>query len=260
MSTSYTYTESGRKLSPQQLRLPFFSNALDVLGNISDTRAHVLPRLHMHASGRKVRSEVHRSIEKLAEPLLVRLDLATDTLGWVDDSGQMRVNNQQQLAADTGISPAALSRLLASHEKAGYIKRKIEKLSTRQQRRLWTVNTRTTITFTRLFYRHLGWRVYREYLRTKKWALKKRMKIDRIARDQAKQKAAQKSAILAKRIKNQRGFESWKRNADQAELSLLRHQLLAQVACDPACHGYTPNQMRLEAESRLRRQHPHLLL
>ncbi|MFB8832074.1 hypothetical protein ACE0DR_28460 [Azotobacter sp. CWF10] len=51
-------------------------------------RFKLLPRL-IHANGneRITRVEVYKNLAAVAEPILVRLDLATGVLGWLDETG-----------------------------------------------------------------------------------------------------------------------------------------------------------------------------
>lgn len=257
---SYQYIPSSRRLTEAQLRLPFFKYALESLTSISQNREHVLPRLHMHASGRRVRVEIHRAIEQLAESLLIRLDLATDTLGWADEKGQMRISNQTQLAADAGITPQQLSRLFAFLEAAGYLKRRIKALTKRQSKYLWTVRTQTTITFTPLFFRHLGRSVYRAYCQAQKWSLKKRKKLDVKAQMQAREKAIDEALKRSNALKR-KNFEAWKRQ--QTELKARQAEFAANARFAAVLHevaidsdfigaGKPPNEIRIEAERRLK--------
>lgn len=82
----------------------------------------------VHLGGGRTRAERWQALAAVAEPLLARLDIATGVLGYLDNSGQFRLNRQNGLAEDAGISPSRLCRLLKALEKAKYTLRKIKRL------------------------------------------------------------------------------------------------------------------------------------
>ncbi|MBP5971026.1 hypothetical protein [Pseudomonas iridis] len=82
----------------------------------------------VHQGGGRTRAERWLALAAVAEPLLARLDIATGVLGYLDNQGQFRLNRQNGLAQDAGISPSRLCRLLKTLEKAKYTLRKIKRL------------------------------------------------------------------------------------------------------------------------------------
>lgn len=82
----------------------------------------------VHEGGGRTRAERWQALAAIAEPLLARLDIATGVLGYLDNHGQFRLNRQNGLAEDAGISPTRLCRLLKALEKAKYTLRKIKRL------------------------------------------------------------------------------------------------------------------------------------
>ena len=82
----------------------------------------------VHQAGGRTRAERWQALAAIAEPLLARLDIATGCLGYLDQHGQFRLNRQNGLAEDAGISPTRLCRLLKALEKAKYTLRKIKRL------------------------------------------------------------------------------------------------------------------------------------
>ncbi|SEJ49707.1 hypothetical protein SAMN04244579_04594, partial [Azotobacter beijerinckii] len=108
-----------------------------------------------------------------AEPILVRLDLATGVLGWLDETGNFRLNNQKGLAYDAGLRPATLNRLFKLLEKAGYLTRRLERIAVHEHG-TQLVRTRVMIRFTELFWRHL--RLSFAHTLARKAARKKRLR------------------------------------------------------------------------------------
>ncbi len=147
-----------RTLSEKQLRLPFFRAALKTMQSVSSCRKTLLPRLlYKSNSGRKTRKEIYEALEKAAEPILVRLDLATGVLGWLDGDGQFRLNNQKGIAADAGLSNSSLNRLINTLVDCGYVQKRSEKISVKDRKHgISLVRTRVFIRLTGLFFRHLG--------------------------------------------------------------------------------------------------------
>ena len=82
----------------------------------------------VHQAGGRTRAERWQALAAIAEPLLARLDIATGCLGYLDAQGQFRLNRQNGMAEDAGISPTRLCRLLKALEKAKYTLRKIKRL------------------------------------------------------------------------------------------------------------------------------------
>lgn len=145
------------------------------LGNIVSLRGKYLRRLDTVHGDRRTRLEKFRAIERVEEQLLVRLDLATGVLGYIDgDNGRFVLNTQCNIAADAGISAPALSRLLATLDAANYVYRRIERvrLEETDENGLHLVRTRVLVRFTKLFWADLGLRYV--YERVQKAAQKRR--------------------------------------------------------------------------------------
>ncbi|MGV6474533.1 hypothetical protein, partial [Azotobacter vinelandii] len=168
------YDGPRRELTEAQLKLPFFRKALECLESIVQTRFKLLPLL-MHANGneRITRVEVYHNLAAVAEAILVRLDLATGVLGWLDETGNFRLNNQKGLAHDAGLRPATLNRLFKLLEKTGYLTRRLERIAVLEHG-TQLVRTRVMIRFTDLFWRHL--RLSLAHTLSRKAARKKRLR------------------------------------------------------------------------------------
>ena len=116
-------------------------------------RGRLLPRLERNGD-RKTRSEVFDNLAAISGPMLARYDLATGILGWLEEDGQFRLNTQRGLALDSGLAPACLNRLIKRLGSVGYVKRRIE-LVTGKENGEQFVRTRVLIQFTDLFWRHM---------------------------------------------------------------------------------------------------------
>ena len=150
-----------RYLTEQQLKNPLIRAAHTRLGNIVTLRGKYLRRLDNVHGDRRLRVEKFQAIERVAEQLLVRLDLATGVLGYIDaENGRFVLNTQCNIAADAGISAPVLSRLLATLDDAGYVYRRIERvrLEETDQNGLHLVRTRVLVRFTKQFWADLGLR------------------------------------------------------------------------------------------------------
>ncbi|MGM7284736.1 hypothetical protein ABRY74_23100 [Pseudomonas guariconensis] len=165
-----------RYLTEQQLKNPLLRAAYQRLGNMVKNRGTYLRELDRVNGDRRTRIEKFVALERVAEQLLVRLDLATSTLGYLDDScGRYVLNTQRHIAEDSeGVSEAVLSRLLGTLEEAGYVKRRIEKirLDEKDQTGLHLVRTRVLVQFTMKFWADLGLRYV--FSRVQHTAMKKR--------------------------------------------------------------------------------------
>nr|UVN18067.1 hypothetical protein pPsy0462a_00034 [Pseudomonas syringae] len=73
-----------RHLSEQQLKNPLIRSAYERLSNMDSYRGQYLRRLDGVHGDRRTRREKFLAIERVAEQLLVRLDLATSVLGYID--------------------------------------------------------------------------------------------------------------------------------------------------------------------------------
>jgi len=129
------------------------------LGNIVDFRGKYLRRLDTANGDRRTRIEKFKAIEAVEEQLLVRLDLATGVIGYLDmATGRYVLNTQRNIANDSNFSEAAFSRLLTTLEQVGYVYRRIERvrLDELDANGLHLVRTRVLIRFTKLFWTDLG--------------------------------------------------------------------------------------------------------
>jgi len=104
-----------RRLTSQQLKNPLLRMAFSRLSQIGDLRGQYLRDLDTIHGGRRTRSEKFDALAKASEQLLLRLDLATGVLGWLDiERGQYFLNTQCGVAEACGMSPASLNRLMHS--------------------------------------------------------------------------------------------------------------------------------------------------
>lgn len=164
-----------RRLTEQQLKNPLIRAAHERLGNIVSLRGKYLRRLDTVHGDRRTRLEKFQAIEQVEEQLLVRLDLATGVLGYIDsENGRFVLNTQCNIAADAGISAPVLSRLLATLDDASYVYRRIERvrLEETDENGLHLVRTRVLVRFTKQFWADLGLRYV--YERVQKAAKKRR--------------------------------------------------------------------------------------
>jgi hypothetical protein len=119
--------------------------------------------------------EKFEALQRVREQLLVRLDLATGVLGYLDLKGSRFVlNTQRGIAEDSCISAPVLSRLFKTLDAADYVYRRIERvrLDEKDEHGLHLVRTRVLIRFTKLFWNDLGLRFV--YERVQKAAKKRR--------------------------------------------------------------------------------------
>lgn len=148
-----------RHLTEQQLKNPLIRKAYDRLGKLVSFRGQYLRRLDGVNGDRRTRREKFVAIERVAEQLLVRLDLATSVLGYLDPAcGRYVLNTQCNIAKDAGISAPVLCRLFKTLDDAGYVYRRIERvrLDEKDDNGLHLVRTRVLIRFTKLFWNDLG--------------------------------------------------------------------------------------------------------
>lgn len=166
-----------RKLSEKQLKTPLIRQAFERLGNIVTLRGQYLRELDsVHGAGaRRTRREKFVALQQLAEQILVRLDLSTNALGFLDVSnGRYVLSSQCHMAEDAGLSAPVVCRLFQTLEAAGYCYRRVERirLDERDENGLHLVRTRVLLKFTKLFWQHLGLAYL--YDRAQKAAKKKR--------------------------------------------------------------------------------------
>lgn len=118
-----------RQLSAKQARTFLGEAAKRIKAEAQDRTGKYLRSLDtVHQSGNRSRAERWLALAAIAEPLLARLDIATGCLGYLNEHGQFRLNRQNGMAEDGGISTTRLSRLLKALEKAKYTLRKIKRL------------------------------------------------------------------------------------------------------------------------------------
>lgn len=148
-----------RRLSEQQLKNPLIRSAFERLGNLVQNRGRYLRRLDRVNGDRRTRVEVFMAFQKSAEQILVRYDLATGVLGYLDEnSGRYVLNTQRRIAEDSPISAPVLCRLFKTLDAAGYVYRRIERvrLEEKDENGLNLVRTRVLVRFTKLFWKDLG--------------------------------------------------------------------------------------------------------
>lgn len=117
------------RLTPEQLKNPLIRTAKERLGNIERYRGKYLRRLDSVNGDRRTRVEVFRAIERVTEPMLVRFDMATGVLGYLDEKNvEFVLNTQLGIAEDSLISPSVLNRMFKTLDAAGYVYRRIERI------------------------------------------------------------------------------------------------------------------------------------
>lgn len=202
-----------RKLSAEQLKKPLIRKALWRLSRIGELRGRYLRTLDTIHGGRRTRSEKFAALSRIPEQLLVRLDLATGVLGWLDvDQGQFFLNTQCSIAEDSGISPSVLNRLLHSMEKADYVYRRIEKvrLDEKDEAGLNLVRTRVLMRFTEKFWAELGLRW--EWIKAKKSAIKSR---EKQLREVAMFRAARLEKASLEAFQRQQKRHQWQKSEER---------------------------------------------
>lgn len=166
-----------RYLTADQRKNPCLRMAFSRLSRIDELRGQYLRDLDTIHGGRRTRSEKFATLAKAAEQILLRLDLATGVLGWLNvEAGQYFLNTQCNVAEHSEISPAVFNRLLHSLQQADYVYLRTEKirLEEKDEAGLHMVRTRMLVRFTEKFFAHLGIRYL--WQRSKKAAIKKRNK------------------------------------------------------------------------------------
>lgn len=196
-----------RHLTEQQLKNPLIRAAHQRLSSIVSHRGKYLRRLDTVHGDRRTRLEKFVALEKLAEQLLIRLDLATGVLGYIDDRGRFILNTQCNLASDAGISAPVLSRLLATLDEAGYVYRRIERvrLDEKDEHGLHLVRTRVLIRLTQQFWADLGLRYV--HARVQNAARKKR---EAQLREIGQRKMAELERHSVDQMRRERSRERWK--------------------------------------------------
>lgn len=197
-----------RHLTEQQLKNPLIRAAHARLSNIVTLRGKYLRRLDTVHGDRRTRLEKFQATERVAEQLLVRLDLATGVLGYIDaENGRFVLNTQCNIAADAGISAPVLSRLLGTYDDAGYVYRRIERvrLDEKDEHGLHLVRTRVLIRLTQQFWADLGLRYV--HARVQNAARKKR---EAELREIGQRKMAEMERHSVEQMRRDRSRERWK--------------------------------------------------
>lgn len=199
-----------RHLTGQQLKNPLLRMAFSRLSQIGDLRGKYLRDLDTIHGGRRTRSEKFDALAKASEQLLLRLDLATGVLGWLDiERGQYFLNTQCGVAEDSDMSPASLNRLMHSLDLAGYVYRRIEKvrLDEKDDAGLNLVRTRVLVRFTEKFFVDLG--VGYLWYRAKKAAIKRR---EKELREVSGLRAARQEKASLEEFRRQQSRSNWEKS------------------------------------------------
>lgn len=239
-----------RSLTEKQLKNPLIRSAHERLSNLVSLRGKYLRRLDTVNGDRRTRLEKFVAIERVAEQVLLRLDLATGVLGYIDAAnGRFVLNTQRGIAEDSGVSEAVLSRLFATMDSAGYVYRRIERvrLDEVDDNGLHLVRTRVLVRFTKLFWADLGLRYVYERVQN---AAKKRRDIELREIGQRRLADMERHSLELQRreLSRQRWQAKERRNAPSAAVE----QKAAQGAdtADPVPKSATANDV-MAALSRL---------
>lgn len=209
-----------RRLTTEQLKNPLLRMAFSRLSQIGELRGQYLRDLDTIHGGRRTRSEKFDALAKASEQMLLRLDLATGVLGWLDiERGQFFLNTQCGVAEDSGMSAASLNRLMHSLELAGYVYRRIEKvqLEEKDEAGLNLVRTRVLVRFTEKFFADLGVRYL--WYRAKKAAIKRR---ERELREVSGLRAARQEKASLEAFRRQQSRSNWEKSEARKAAQLNR--------------------------------------
>jgi hypothetical protein len=184
-------------LSQKQLKTFLGEAAKRIKVEASERKGRWLRNLdRVHKSGRRVRQESWNKLAAIIEPLLARLDMATMTLGWLDEDGQFHLNLQGRIAVDADLTQCGLSRLLKLLELAKYIRREQKRLF--HDGKQWI--TRTMIIVRSRMFIELGLAHQLAQARTRKKE-KRCLKLKEIQRREQQQTLQQASAATAKQAR-----------------------------------------------------------
>ncbi|MBK5525342.1 hypothetical protein JFT91_26275 [Pseudomonas sp. TH08] len=212
--------------------------AFSRLSQIGELRGQYLRDLDTIHGGRRTRSEKFDALAKASEQMLLRLDLATGVLGWLDiERGQFFLNTQCGVAEDSGMSAASLNRLMHSLELAGYVYRRIEKvqLEEKDEAGLNLVRTRVLVRFTEKFFADLGVRYL--WYRAKKAAIKRR---ERDLREVSGLRAARQEKASLEAFRRQQSRSNWEKSEARKAAQLNRQaEILIPARGSP--NGATPS-------------------
>lgn len=205
-----------RHLTAQQLKNPLIRNAAERLGNIHRYRGQFLRRLdQVHGSGgRRIRSEKFVALAQLSEQILVRLDLATGVLGYLDPAnGRYVLNTQCGMAEDAGLSAPVVCRLFQTLDAAGYCYRRIERvrLDETDENGLHLVRTRVLIRFTKQFWRDLGLAYVHDRVQK---AAKKRREVQ--LRDMALRQLSERERYSREQHRREVSRQRWQAKSNRA--------------------------------------------
>lgn len=243
-SSSSARFAAPRRLSEKQMSNPLIKKARERLSCIVENRGKYLRRLDSIHGDRRSRIEKYVALGKITEAVLVRLDLATSVLGWIDDSGRFNLNLQCNIAEQGGISAGALSRLFSGMEAVGYVYKRAEKirLDEKDQNGLHLVRTKVLIRFTKLFWRDLGLAYVFE--RAQKRALKNRKHQLHVI---SQRRSAEIECRSLDQLKRDRSTSNWRKAEERKqtaepntqtlpsrdfEYARIRHQLIVALAIE----------------------------
>lgn len=234
-----------RHLTEQQLKNPLIRAAHQRLSSIVSLRGKYLRRLDTVHGDRRTRVEKFVALEKIAEQILVRLDLATGVLGYIDEGGRFVLNTQCNLAADAGITAPVLSRLLADLDTVNYVYRRIERvrIEEKDEHGLHLVRTRVLIRFTQQFWADLGLRYV--HARVQNAARKKR---EAQLREIGQRKMAELERHSVEQMRRERSRERWK--AKEARASVDQDNALPSSAASQPSPNKASSQNPLAALDR----------
>lgn len=215
-----------RSLTAEQRKNPLLRMAYHRLSQISELRGQYLRDLDTIHGGRRTRSEKFAALAKVSEQMLLRMDLATGVMGWLDvERGQFFLNTQCNIAEDSEISAASFNRLLQSMQLADYVYLRSQKvrLDEKDETGLNLVRTRVLVRFTEKFFAHLGIRYL--WQRAKKAAIKKRERELRQIGDLRLARQERASLEELRRLESRTKWErSQQRQAAHSQLEALSEQ------------------------------------
>lgn len=200
-----------RKLTTAQLNNPLLRQAFNRLtkmdGELRGTYLRSLDTIH---GGRRTRSEKFAVLAKSAEQMLLRLDLATGVLGWLEVAeGRYCLSTQCNIAEHSDVSASSFSRFMQGMEQAEYVYRRIEKvrLDEKDSQGLNLVRTRVLVRFTEKFFADLGLRYL--WFRAKKAAIKKR---ERELREISAMRTARQEKASLEELRRLESRSNWQKS------------------------------------------------
>jgi hypothetical protein len=221
-----------RSLSADQRKNPLLRMAYHRLSQIGELRGKYLRELDTIHGGRRTRSEKFAALARSSEQMLLRMDLATGVLGWLDvERGQYFLNTQCNIAEDCGMSPSSFNRLLHSMQLADYVYLRTERvrLEEKDEAGLNLVRTRVLVRFTEKFFADLGVRWL--WHRAKKAAIKKR---ERELRQIGDMRVARQERASLEELRRQESRANWERSQRRE----TAHSQLQAVNVHEGRHGH----------------------